>query len=182
MLLSGASAHFTRGRVFRDAKAGKASSKAFKADKEPVESGADLEMMMLATAPTEPHEADFSDLEEEEALEELTETSPTGTVEETGESTSMGGMNTIQTEIAGEDNAIRLLKREGKMLQFRLALTQTRLASCVLHTFVSSGIISEIPTSLCEKMRKPEGAQGKNVILVVGDGMGWGELNNLIRN
>ena len=125
MLLSGASAHFTRGRVFRDAKAGKASSKAFKSDKEPVESGADLEMMMLVTAPTEPHEADFSELEEEEALEELTETSPTGAVEETGESTSMGGMNTIQTEIAGEDNSIRLLKREGKMLEFRLALTET---------------------------------------------------------
>jgi|GWRWMinimDraft_13_1066021.scaffolds.fasta_scaffold64541_2 alkaline phosphatase len=50
-----------------------------------------------------------------------------------------------------------------------------------LAYFVSSGIISEIPTSLCEKMRKPEGAQGKNVILVVGDGMGWGELNSMIR-
>ena len=119
MLLTGASAHYTRGRVFRDAKAKKTSSKAFKADKEPVESSADIEMMMAtATAPTEPHEADFLEIEEEEAAAEeaAAETSPTVTVEETGELTSMGGMNTLPTEIVGEDNSIRLLMREGIIL------------------------------------------------------------------
>ena len=40
-----------------------------------------------------------------------------------------------------------------------------------------TGIIDEIPTSICEKLRKPTaGAQGKNVILVIGDGMGWGRF------
>eukprot|EP00956_Cyclotella_meneghiniana_P019253 scaffold32871_cov31-Cyclotella_meneghiniana.AAC.2 len=66
-------------------------------------------------------------------------------------SCGMGGMNTCPTPVAGMDNSMRLLKREG--------------------------IISEIPTSLCEKNRPvPDGEtpkQGKNVILVVGDGMGW---------
>ena len=43
--------------------------------------------------------------------------------------------------------------------------------------FLQTGIIDEIPTSICEPLRKPvAGAQGKNVILVVGDGMGWGKF------
>ena len=37
-----------------------------------------------------------------------------------------------------------------------------------------TGIIDAIPTSICEKLRTPVGTKGKNVILVVGDGMGWG--------
>ena len=85
--------------MFRDAKAKKTSSKAFKADKETVQASADIEMMMAtATAPTEPHEADFLEIEEEEAAA----------------NTSMGGMNTLPTEIVGEDNSIRLLMREGR--------------------------------------------------------------------
>ncbi|KAL3775325.1 hypothetical protein HJC23_003146 [Cyclotella cryptica] len=51
-----------------------------------------------------------------------------------------GGWNTSPVPIAGIDNSVRLLKREG--------------------------IIDAIPSSLCEN-------QGKNVILVIGDGMGW---------
>lgn len=64
--------------------------------------------------------------------------------------TSKGGMNTAPTPVAGEENSIQLLRREG--------------------------IIGAVPTSLCEKFRGTEeepAKQGKNVILVVGDGMGW---------
>lgn len=60
---------------------------------------------------------------------------------------SVGGMNTTPVHIAGYDNSVRLLKREG--------------------------IIDSIPTSICEKNRDvEEGAEpvhGKNVILVVGE-------------
>lgn len=111
MLLSGASAHSTAGRMLRVARAAKADKAGKTSDKETVES-TDSEMMMAtATAPTEPHEADFSELEEEEALRNDFQT-----YEETGEITSMGGMNTLQTEFAGEDNSVRLLKREGTIL------------------------------------------------------------------
>jgi hypothetical protein len=36
--------------------------------------------------------------------------------EETGETTSMAGMNTLPTPIAGVDNSFRLLKREGELM------------------------------------------------------------------
>lgn len=50
--------------------------------------------------------------------------------------------------IAGVDNSVRLLKREG--------------------------IIDAIPNSLCENLRGVTNPpRGKNVILVIGDGMGW---------
>lgn len=50
--------------------------------------------------------------------------------------------------IAGVDNSVRLLKREG--------------------------LIDAIPNSLCENLRSGTNSpRGKNVILVIGDGMGW---------
>ncbi len=64
-----------------------------------------------------------------------------------------GGLNTLPTHIAGIDNSFRLLKREG--------------------------VIDSIPNSLCPQNRESdeEGAEpvnyGKNVILIIGDGMGW---------
>ncbi len=90
-----------------------------------------------ATAPTEPGEADFLEIEEEEAAveEAAAETSPTSAVEETGELTSMGGMNTLPTEIAGEDNSIRLLMREGRIFGLLTTCIDSSTLSLVFTRF-----------------------------------------------
>ena len=92
-------------------------------------------------------------------------------------SCGMGGMNTCPTPVAGMDNSMRLLKREGKRespaIESHVIFTYiSLLVFNVLNKQLLLGIISEIPTSLCEKNRPvPDGEtpkQGKNVILVVG--------------
>lgn len=78
---------------------------------------------------------------------------------------------------AGVDNSFRLLLREGACSRIVSMMTcsTSSLKKFDTHQSYQTGIIDEIPTSICEKLRKPTaGAQGKNVILVVGDGMGWG--------
>lgn len=92
-------------------------------------------------------------------------------------SCGMGGMNTCPTPVAGMDNSMRLLKREGTRESLAveshvISLHISLLVFNVLNIQLLLGIISEIPTSLCEKNRAvPDGEtpkQGKNVILVVG--------------
>jgi hypothetical protein len=82
---------------------------------------------------------------------------------------------------AGVDNSFRLLLREGKGSD-RFKCSLLRFLDLLLRADYSlflvqrTGIIDAIPTSICESLRKPAAApQGKNVILVVGDGMGWGK-------
>ena len=59
---------------------------------------------------------------------------------------------------------------------FLITISRLLLQSELLIIPCPTGIIDAIPTSICESLRKPAAApQGKNVILVVGDGMGWGK-------
>jgi hypothetical protein len=82
-------------------------------------------------------------------------------------------MNVDPTPVAGIDNSLRLLHRNGKSRYSDLGLSSDiiDLTSCS-PSFRFEGVISEIPNSLCEKYRTTADGQpakqGKNVILVIG--------------
>lgn len=104
VLLSGVSAHDRRGRIFKEGK---------------------IVEGMLRRNPSDNHTFVGLISNEDEEPGGSDEGAEGGALfgSKAAKLTAMGGMNTAQTVIAGDDNAVRMLKREGTKLIYFCILT-----------------------------------------------------------